>query len=99
MFRTLNSVHIASTERTIRWELLFAEEDCFDPLLLRESERNLRNLAYISEAEVESEQLADGSHRVTVTTVDAWALSVSIGLSFDGGLTIRYRVDYFQIGY
>ena len=77
----MNSVHIASTERTIRWELLFAEEDCFDPLLLRESERNLRNLAYIAEAEVESEQLADGSHRVTVTTVDAWALSVAIAVS------------------
>lgn len=87
-FRTLNSVHITSTERTIRWELLFAEEDCFDPLLLQDSERSLRNLAYIAEAEVESEQLADGSHRVTVTTVDAWALSVSIALSFDGGFAI-----------
>ena len=87
-FRALNSVHVASTERTIRWEILFAEEDCFDPLLLQESARNLRNLVYIAEAEVESEQLADGSHRVTVTTVDAWALSVNVAFSFDGGFTL-----------
>ncbi len=83
LFRGMNSIHIRTTEQTIRWELLFEEGDCLDPILLRESERNLRSLAYIAEARVRSDQLADGSHRVSVMTLDGWALVVGIGIEIE----------------
>ncbi len=88
LFRGMNSLHVATKERTIRWELLFTEGDCLDPALLQESERNLRNLAYMAEARVRSEQLADGSHRVNVMTLDGWALTVGLVLEVSSGFQI-----------
>ncbi len=88
LFRAMNSIHVLTTERTIRWEILFEEGDCLDPALLQESERNLRNLAYIAEARVRSDQLADGSHRVTVTTLDGWALTVGLVIEVESGFQI-----------
>ena len=85
LFRGMNSIHVSTKEGTIRWELLFEEGDCLDPTLLQESERNLRNLAYVAEARVRSEQLADGSHRVTVMTLDGWALTVGVVLEVQSG--------------
>ncbi len=88
LFRGMNRVHIPTNERTIRWEILFEEGDCLDPVLLQESERNLRSLAYVAEARVRSEQLADGSHRVDVMTLDGWALAVGLVLEVESGFQI-----------
>ena len=88
LFRGMNSIHITTTEGTIRWELLFEEGDCLDPVLLQESERNLRTLPYISDARVESDQLADGSHRVNVMTLDGWALTPAVVLEVEEGFQI-----------
>ena len=88
LFRGMNSIHILTREGTIRWELLFEEGDCLDASLLQESERNLRSLAYIAEARVRSDQLADGSHRVTVTTLDGWALTVGFVVEFQAGFQV-----------
>jgi hypothetical protein len=85
LFRGMNAIHIPTKERTIRWELLFEEGDCLDPVLLQESERKLRSLPYIAEARVRSEQLADGSQRVSVTTLDGWALTVGVVLEVQSG--------------
>lgn len=85
LFRTLNAIHVRTLPTVIRWELLFREGDCLNPLLLEESERSLRSLPYIVEAEITSEQLPDGTHRVLVQTIDAWALSVGIAFTVDNG--------------
>ena len=86
LFRGLNSIHITTKERIVRWEILFEEGDCFDPVLLQESERQLRDAPYIADARVRSDQLADGSHRVSVTTLDGWALTAGLTFAFDGAL-------------
>ncbi len=88
LFRGMNSIHITTKEGTIRWELLFEVGDCLDPVLLRESERNLRTLPYVSEAQVRSDQLPDGSHHVTVTTLDGWALTATVTIEVEDGLQI-----------
>jgi hypothetical protein len=69
----------------IGWELLFDEGDCLDPALLEESARSLRSLPYIYEATITSERLADGSYRVDVQTLDAWALSLAVQFTVDQG--------------
>jgi hypothetical protein len=83
--RTMNYVHIRTRVRTVGWELHFEEGDCFDPQLLAESERSLRSLRYIAEADITSERVGSGGHRVTVHVRDSWALSGGLSLSFDGG--------------
>jgi hypothetical protein len=87
-FRTMNSVHVRTLESTIRWELMFDEQSCFDPVLLAESERSLRSLSYISAAAVTAEPLASGSRRIHVRTQDAWAVSGGLALSFDSGISL-----------
>lgn len=52
LFRGMNSVHVRTMPTVIRWELLFAVGDCFDPDLLEESARSLRSLPYIYEATI-----------------------------------------------
>ena len=88
VFRTMNSVHVTTKERTVRWELLFEEGDCLDPTLLEESERNLRTLPYMAEARVRSDQLADGTQRVSVTTLDGWALTAGVVIEVEDGFKI-----------
>lgn len=48
-FRTMKHVHIRTRVRTVGWELLFGEGDCFEPLFFAESERSLRSQRYIDE--------------------------------------------------
>jgi len=85
LFRGMNAAHIRTKPTVIGWELLFDEGDCFDPNLLEESARSLRSLPYIYEATVTSEQLPDGSHRVDVQTLDAWALAIAVQFTVDQG--------------
>jgi hypothetical protein len=86
LFRGMNKIHVRTLPKVIAWELLFQEGDCLDdPLVLEESERALRSLPYVVEAEIRTERLEDGSHRVRVTTTDAWALSLGISFTVDEG--------------
>jgi hypothetical protein len=85
LFRGMNAIHVTTIPAAIRWELLFREGDCLDPVLLEESARSLRSLPYIVEATVTSERLADGTHRVDIRTIDAWALSLAISFTVDQG--------------
>ena len=88
VFNTLNFVHVRTHEQVVRWELHFDQGDCLDPALIEESERSLRSLRYVSEAEIDPESLGAGRHRVHVRLRDAWPLSGGVGLSFDQGVAL-----------
>lgn len=88
LFRTMNAFHIRTRESTLRWEMLVSESECLDRARLQESERSLRQLPYIVEADVRSEPLPSGGHRVLVRTQDSWAASAGASVSLDGGVTI-----------
>lgn len=88
LFRTMNAFHVRTRERTIRWELLFAESECYDPSRITESERTLRELPYILDAGVDAEPHPDGGYRVLVRTQDSWAASAGAAFSFDEGVTL-----------
>ncbi len=88
LFRSMNWVHIRTRVRTVGWELLFSEGDCFDPTVLAESERSLRSLRYISKADISSERLPSGDHRVFVKVQDSWAITGGLELSSNGGVAV-----------
>lgn len=85
-YRLANRLHIETRESFIRNELLFREGDCFDPLLLTESERILRNYGFIARIEIGATALPDGSYRVHVATRDEWTTKVSVEVAFENGL-------------
>jgi hypothetical protein len=89
LYRAANAVHIRTREDFIRKELLFGSGDCFDPLLLEESERLLRSYSFIGEADVYSVPKPDGDHDVVVFTRDDWTTKVNLGFRIDEGAQIE----------
>ncbi len=85
--RVSNALHVRTRESFIRGELLFEEGDCLDPFLISESERLLRSRPFIKEATVTAQPDAAGRLVVLVRTRDDWSLGISLGISFDEGLS------------
>lgn len=80
-----NSLHVRTRESFIRQELLFAEGDCYDPLVLAESERLLRNYRFIARVDVFALRQPDGSWHVVVDTQDEWTTVVGMQGNARGG--------------
>jgi len=87
LYRLANRAHIKTFDAVIERELLFAVGDRFDPLLIEETERNLRGLAFIRRAEVTASVNAKGGVDVLVRTYDAWTLEVVANFKRAGGAT------------
>jgi hypothetical protein len=75
-FRLANRLHIPTREQVIRRELLFEAGGCYDPSLLRESERALRASSFIAAVDIYGVQQPDGSYHVIVDTRDEWSTRV-----------------------
>src|SRR5690606_3389500 len=84
-YRTANSLHFQTKERVIRRELLFGTGDCYDPFMLEETERLLRNYDFLGRVEVRGERQPDGSYHVFVETQDEWSTRVDMRMRFDNG--------------
>lgn len=82
-YRLANKLHRPTREPVIRRELLFTEGDCYDPEVLRESERVLRAAPFIADADVYGIRQPDGSFHVIVDTQDEW--STRLEPQFDAG--------------
>jgi hypothetical protein len=94
-YRSANRMHVRTRENVIRRELLFAEGDCYVPALLEDSERILRSLSFIADADVFAVRQPDGTQHVVVETRDEWSMRLepqwdsdasSLGIS---GLELR----------
>ncbi|WP_052713242.1 ShlB/FhaC/HecB family hemolysin secretion/activation protein [Pseudoalteromonas rubra] len=85
VFRFANRAHITTKPEVIRNLLLFTQGGEYDPKLLRESERLLRQQPYIYDARIFAEQTCDGEVAVTVVTRDLWTLLPDISFSRSGG--------------
>ena len=81
-----NSFHWLTKERVIRNELLFTEYDMYDPALVEETERNLRNLGFIGNISTLVDTTSDSTVRVEVHTQDKWTLGVSPSYQQGGGV-------------
>lgn len=72
-YQMANRLHIRTREEIIRQELLFAPGDPADPEVLAETERNLRALIFIRDANIDTIPGEDGTVDVRVQTFDAWS--------------------------
>lgn len=84
-----NTLHMDTRESFVRAELLFREGDCYDPLLLAESERLLRNYDFIARAEIDETVRADGTRGVRVRTRDEWTTQLNVGVAFQNGFRVE----------
>ncbi len=83
-----NRAHRRTSKGFIAGELLFEEGDCFDPLLLEESERILRALPFIADSDVYAVPVDETQVHVVVDTHDEWTLKLGGRLEFYDRLRI-----------
>lgn len=76
-----NWVHIRTREGFLRDQLLFEEGECYDPFVISESARLIRDLDFIARVQATPALQADSTWEVTVETWDEW--STQVGLDFD----------------
>lgn len=93
-YSAANRLHVRTKEDVIRRELLFSVGDCYDPVLLEESERILRGYAFISRVDIYGIQQPGGGYHVVVDTEDEWSTQVEVRADLSGtfeleGLDLR----------
>lgn len=84
-YRSANRMHVRTREGVIRRELLFGVGDCYVPELLEDSERILRSLSFIAEADVFAVPQPDGTQHVVVETRDEWSMRLEPQWDSDDG--------------
>lgn len=72
-YRLGNKLHIRTREEVIRRELLFASGEPLNPEALAQTERNLRSLAFLRDAKVETHERENGMVDIRVVTFDSWS--------------------------
>lgn len=80
-YRIANKIHVQTRDVVVERELLFGQGDALDQELIEQTERNLRGLTFLRDAQVETVEVdSDGDGRpdrvdVRVLTWDTWSLS------------------------
>ena len=85
-----NRLHHRTRKGLIESELLFRAGDCLDQLLLDESERILRSLPFIAEADIQHVPVVQGEVFVFVDTQDDLTFKLDVRPEVDDGLRLRY---------
>ncbi|HEU4620129.1 MAG TPA: hypothetical protein VFV10_18985 [Gammaproteobacteria bacterium] len=87
LYRMANKLHVTTRDSVIDHVLLFHSGDVFDPRLLEESARLLRQLGGISEAVVVPTAYDSDTNTVDVlvNTRDSWSLSFDLKFGRSGG--------------
>jgi hypothetical protein len=84
-----NRLHVRTRPDVIRHELLFEVGDCFDPLLIEESERLLRSYPFISSVDIYGIQQPGGGFHVIVDTEDEWSTQVEARVNLSSGFKLE----------
>ncbi len=83
--RVANRLHITTRQATIGDQLLFKSGDLYQPGLLEESARILRDTRYLRDAQVRPVAFHDGVVDIEVTTQDVWTFNPGISYGRKGG--------------
>jgi outer membrane protein assembly factor BamA len=100
-YKTVNRLHIVTREPVIARELLFKEGDSFDPKLLEESERNLRELSLFRSVHIFPLPEKNGVIDVVVQAQDAWSTEPQFNLkgTSEGAETALGLLERNLLGY
>jgi outer membrane protein assembly factor BamA len=85
LFRLMNKLHVRTRDPVIKRQLLFDTDEPFSRQKLDESERILRQTAYLYDAEIRVTSCDAETVDVDVTTRDVWTLKPGIDISRSGG--------------
>ncbi|MCL7943753.1 BamA/TamA family outer membrane protein [Marinobacter sp. ATCH36] len=85
LYRTLNALNTPTWESALRAQLVFNEGDPYDPALIAESERVLRQREYLTAAWVGATHVCGDEVEVSVLARDTWTLLPTVGGSRSGG--------------
>lgn len=88
-YRAANALHVSTREWVIRRELLFAPGSCYEPFLLQESERVLRNYDFLSRVDIFGAPQPDGTHHVIVSTRDEWSTRFDVRIGSGGKFSLE----------
>lgn len=85
LYRTLNALNTPTWRSALRAQLVFDQGDGYEPELITESERILRQRAYLTAAWVGVTRVCGNEVEVSVLARDTWTLLPSVGVSRSGG--------------
>jgi hypothetical protein len=89
----MNAVHTRTRHYVLRRELLFHPGDPFDPALLAETERNLRELGFLNAVRiVPVDTLADGRVDLEVRAQEVWSLQTQFAISRSSEGSLRWNI-------
>lgn len=91
--KAMNGLSIDTRQYVIRKELLFRPGDLYDPALLAETERNLRELGFLNSIRVAAiDTTQDGQVNIAVHTRESWTLQTSLAYARSSGGDTRWSV-------
>jgi len=85
LYRLANRWHVITRDSVIRNQLLFRSGDQYQARLLEESERILRQNAFLYDASVKPVRYANGTVDILIRTRDLWTLMPGLSVSRSGG--------------
>ncbi|MFV8817805.1 BamA/TamA family outer membrane protein [Haliea sp. E17] len=85
LYRLANRVNVVTWESVIQSQLLLAPGEPYDPAMLAETERLLREFDFLYDARVVPVRVCGKRVDVEVVTRDIWTLNPTISLSRSGG--------------
>lgn len=88
-FRLANRLHMDTSPRFVRRELLLGVGDCWDPLRVAESERLLREYRFIASAAVTGTRRPDGDWILEARTRDEWTTKAKATVRLDDGIRLE----------
>ena len=83
--RLANRLHVTTRQSTIEDQLLFKSGELYQPSLIEESARILRDTRYLREAVIRPVAFHDGVVDLEVTTQDVWTFNPGISFGRKGG--------------
>jgi hypothetical protein len=83
--RLANRLHVSTRTQTIEDQLLFRSGDLYQPGLLAESARILRDTRYLRDASIRPVAYHDGVVDIEVNTQDVWTFTPSVSFGRSGG--------------
>ncbi|WP_150911760.1 BamA/TamA family outer membrane protein [Marinobacter halotolerans] len=85
LYRTLNALNTPTWESALRAQLVFSDGDLYQPGMLAETERVLRQRQYLAAAWVGVTRICGNELEVSVLVRDTWTLLPTVGASRAGG--------------